>query len=395
MEYAMFALSGKKLSHYFNSPKKSEQGPPNLDELFAQLLRKAKVSKKAPSGSGPSKQTPDMTQGQIKLFLGLLVFLWVVSGIFIVAPQERAVVLQFGKQHSVVGPGPHWIPTFVRSKTIVNVQQIYTYNYQAEMLTKDENIVDVALSIQYRIGNAFNYLYKVVDPFNSLSQATASALRQVVGHTDLDSLLTSGRVLVRDQVESQLVKTLANYKPGLEITAVNLQPAQPPKEVTEAFDDAIKAREDEQRYINEAQAYARKVIPIAKGRAARILQQSKAEKEQYILNSEGQTAGFLALLPQHKRAPKVMEKRLYFAAMDHMFKNSSKVLVDAKAGNQMLYLPLDKLFERSGSKMQLIAPKNQQPLTQGAVKNTATGSSSSINSKTRLGRWLSRRRLAN
>jgi modulator of FtsH protease HflK len=393
----MSVLSSSRAKQHFDSQKGPKPpGPPNLDELFAKLVRqvKAKAPKKASVGGGSSGDA-DFSLLQLSLFAGLIFILWCLSGIFIVAPQERAVVLQFGKQYTVVGPGLHWLPTFIRSKTIVNVQQIYTYNYQAEMLTKDENIVDVAVSVQYRVDKAFDYLYHVINPFNSLAQATASALRQVVGHTKLDRLLTSGRILVRDQVEQQLVKTLANYRPGIDITAVNLQPAQPPKEVTAAFDDAIKAREDEQRYINQAQAYSQKVIPLARGRAARILQQSEAEKQQYIYNARGETAGFLALLPQHQRAPRVTEKRLYFAAIDHMFKNSSKVLVDAKAGNQMLYLPLDKLFERQKFKAQTGSSENIYSNAQPQEATATEDAKKRIDNNTRLGRWLARRRSAN
>ena len=216
------------------------------------------------------------------------------------------------------------------------------------MLTRDENIVDVAVAVQYRIKNPENYLFNVENPLISLQQATASSLRQVIGNTNLDDILTSGREKVSQDVKEQLVEILDKYQTGLEITEVALQPAKAPDAVKDAFDDAIKAQEDEQRYINQAQAYKMQVIPQANGKKQRILADARAYKEQVVLNANGETARYLALLPEYQAHPVVTRERLYLSALQNIFTNSTKIFVDQKQGNNtLMYLPIDKLLSNS------------------------------------------------
>jgi modulator of FtsH protease HflK len=331
--------------------EKSPGTPPNLDDLFKKFYEQTFQSK---GGKGSTGKDPGEIAIEPKFFswiLGILVFLWALSGIYIVAPAESAVVLQFGRFFKTVEAGPHWAPRFIQTPNIVDIQKIYNFSTGAEMLTQDENIVNVELSVQYRVSNPQNFLFNVSNPENSLYQATAAALRQVVGHTRLDDILTSGRAVARENIENIINETMTLYHTGIEVTDVNLLPAKPPEQVTEAFDDAIKAREDEQRFINQANAYKQRVVPIAQGRAARILKAAAADKEQYIFNSKAEIAPFLALLPQHKLFPEVMDQRLYFAAMESVFTKSTKILVNSKGSGQMLYLPLDKLFDRKTSEL--------------------------------------------
>jgi len=334
------------------SRKPKKPGPPDLDELLNKLQKKINslfTRKKTIGDQEPAKTS---ALPGIGLVLLIILIIWVIFGVFIVSPAEHAVVLRFGKYVTTVGPGPHWIPRFIESRRTVNVQRVSTFPYKAEMLTKDANIVSVAVAVQYRVDNIRNSLFNVVDPIASLQQATASALRQVVGHTTLDEILTTGRELAREQISDQLTKILDLYHAGIVVTDVALQPAKPPEAVTEAFDDVNKAREDEQRYINQANAYLQKVVPIAQGQAARILKEAAAYQQQVILQAEAKTARYLALLPQYERAPRVTRERLYLSTIEAVLQNSSKILIDTKSAS-MMYLPLDKIFAKQLKPVQL------------------------------------------
>lgn len=332
--------------------KDSQQGPPDLDALLRQYKNKL-IASFSSKGSKTSSGGPNFSGKGNLFFTALIVLailiLWLLSGIFIVSPGERAVVFRFGKYTETVGPGPHWIPRFFETKQLVNVQRVSNFSYQSEMLTKDENIVSVAVAVQYRVQNARDFIVNVVDPNSSLEQATASALRQAVGHNTLDDLLTTGRQHVREQVAQQLQQIIAAYKAGLLITDVTLQSIKPPEAVTAAFDDAIKAREDQQAFINKADAYANQVIAAAQGQSARILQEAEAYKRQVVLGAQAETAGYLALLPEYKKAPEIMRQRLYLSTMENIFARTSKIFLDQKTGNPLFYFPLDKIISATPS----------------------------------------------
>ncbi len=327
---------------------KSQQ-PPDLDEAIKQLKMKLnKFFNKSKRGGGQNTSsdrpfTPS-PQGE-KLFafsiVSLLVVLWALSGIFIVDPAEQAVIMRFGKYVRTVGPGPHWIPRLVESKSVLNVERVSDYSYSAQMLTKDENLVSVAVAVQYRIGDLEDYLFNVADVEESLKQATSSALRQVVGTTTLDQLITEGRDAWGASVHDSLVKILALYQTGIVIVNISPQPARAPENVQDAFDDAIKAQEDERRFTEQAGAYAARVIPIAEGQATRIMEEAKAYEQQVVLNATGETAEFLQLLPEYARNSFVLQERMYLNTMEHILQKSTKVVVDGKS-NSLLYLPIDK-----------------------------------------------------
>lgn len=323
-------------------PWKGKDQPPDLDEAFKRIHEKFK--KTFSGGAGKSNNTG--SGNGAGLLAGLIaiaiVAIWALSGIFIVDPAEQAVILRFGKYVETVGPGPHWIPRIISSKVVMNVERVMDHSYSAQMLTRDENLVSVAVAVQYRISDLKEYLFNVANPEESLQQATSSALRQVVGTTTLDQILTEGREVWGSNVQDTLIKTLALYKTGVAIVNVSPQPARAPESVQDAFDDAIKAQEDEKRFKEQAYAYAAKVVPIAQGNASRIQQEAKAFSQQVVLNAKGEVAEFLALLPQYVVAPEVMSKRMYLEAMQKVLSKSSKIIVDAKSGN-LLYLPLDKL----------------------------------------------------
>jgi membrane protease subunit HflK len=323
-------------------PWKGKDEPPDLDEAFKRVHEKIK---KIFSGNS-SKPNPINNASSFGLLGGLfgvvLVILWALSGIFIVDPAEQAVILTFGKYSETVGPGPHWIPRIITSKTVVNVDRVMDYSYTAQMLTRDENLVSVAVAVQYRINDLEEYLFNVANPEESLQQATSSALRQVVGTTTLDQLITEGREVWGNSVQDTLVKTLDSYKTGILIVNVSPQPARAPESVQDAFDDAIKAQEDEKRFKEQAYAYAARVVPIAEGNASRIEQEAQAFSQQVVLKAKGEVAEYLALLPQYMVAPKIMSERMYLDTMQKVLHASTKIIVDSKAGN-LVYLPLDKL----------------------------------------------------
>ncbi len=343
------------------------EGPPELDKVFRDLSSKitglfAKRNNTRSTLGGSNKSIPVNRKPLVIGGIAVIVTIWLLSGIFIVSPAQRAVVLQFGKYYETVGPGPHWLPRFIRSQTTVDVQKIANYTYSAaKMLTKDQNIVDVSVVAQYRIADAKDYLYNLVNADNSVKQAIASSLRQVMGNTTLDQVLTSGRTVVRQEVEQQLIKILRLYHAGIEITDVALQPARAPAAVKTAFDDAIKAQEDEQRYQNQAQAYANQVVPLAQGKAKRILQEAEAYKQKVVLAAKGDVSKFTAIYTVYRNAPTVTKERLYLDAMEAVLQHSSKVFVDTTGSNNLFYLPLDKLVAHIDSS-QRAGNKDQQTL---------------------------------
>ena len=325
--------------------KRPEQGPPDLLELLKKMF--AGVKKSSKSTDGGSSSGGDFPVGMIiGGVIGVFLLLWGLAGIFIVKPAEQAVVLRFGKYVSTVGAGPHWLPPLIDKRYIINTQEVKMFPYQAEMLTRDENIVSVSVAVQYRIVNPEDFMFNVVNPIQSLKQATSSALRQVVGQMTLNDVLTTGRQSLRDRVALLLNKILGAYQTGLEVTDMTLQPAKPPEEVTSAFDDAIKAREDEQRYINQAEAYVKKVTSRAKGQISRLMQSARAYQQEVVLRAKGDVARFLAMLQAYKNAPTVTHERLYFDSMQSVLSKTHNVIMDASHGS-LVYLPLDQMLKKT------------------------------------------------
>lgn len=325
--------------------------PPDLDEALKRLYAtfKTNVLRAFKKQGAPIPPKLPMHTGiggiLVTAFLAALV-LWALSGIFIVDPAEQAAILRFGKYVETVGPGPHWIPRFISSKIVVNVDRVSDFSYSAHMLTQDENLVSVALVVQYRIGDLEAYLFNVADPVESLQQATSSALRQVVGNTTLDKIITEGREAWGNSVQQSLVSIVDSYKTGIVIVNVSPQPARAPESVQDAFDDAIKAQEDEKRFKEQAGAYAARVLPIAQGNANRILAEAKAFAQQVQLRAEGDVAEFVALLSEYVSSPDVTSQRMYLDTMQRVLSRTTKIVIDNKTGN-LLYLPLDKLVSTS------------------------------------------------
>ena len=272
---------------------------------------------------------------------------WSGLGIYQVEQAERAVILRLGMFDEIKGPGLHWNPPIIDKWTIVDVVRVKQHGHTALMLTKDENIVDVTVSVQYQIEDPKKYVLEISDADASLAQATESALRHVVGSAIMDDALTTGREIIAQEVRERLQNYLNKYQTGLQVLIVNIEDSSPPNQVQAAFDDVIKAREDEVRARNEAETYANGLVPEARGEAQRMLQDAQAYREQVIAEAEGDAARFNLLLTEYKKAPDVTRNRLYLDAIQSVMSNSTKVMIDVEGGNNILYLPLDKIAEAS------------------------------------------------
>ncbi len=328
------------------------QGPPDLDEAFRKLqesLNGLFGGKKR--GDDDSGRGGGGGFGLLFVGLGLLAVIWLYSAIYVVDEQEQAVVLRFGKYHETVGPGLNIYFPPIDRKFQENVTRERAYSKQGAMLTEDENIIEVPLTVQYRISNLQDFVLNVDQPEVSLQHATDSAVRHVVGSTEMDQVLTEGRELMASEVHERLQRFLDNYRTGITITQVNIQSAAAPREVQEAFDDVIRAREDEQREKNQAESYANGVIPEARGQAQRMLEEANGYRDEVIARAQGEADRFSKLVAEYRKAPEVTRERLYLDTMQELMSNTSKVLVTGEQGqNNLLYLPLDKMIDsRSGA----------------------------------------------
>lgn len=347
-----------------------DQGPPDLDDIFKNIA--GKFSKKG-GGSGGSSGGFGLGGIGISVILGLLVVVWVISGFYTIREAERGVVLRFGEFSQFVDPGLSWKPTFIDTVIPVNVQSIKSMASEGSMLTEDENVVSVEMEVQYRIVEPYKYTFAVTDPTQSLNQALNSSIRYVVGHSKMDDILTSGREIARQQVWEELEAIIEPYDMGLSVVDINFKDARPPNAVREAFDDAIAAQEDEQRFIREAEAYSREIEPRARGQVNRMAEEAQAYKERVTLEAQGEVARFSELLPQYLAAPVVTRQRIYLETMEQVYSNTSKIMVDNKGSGNMMYLPLDKIFERqSGAN----APMSSRSTIEGLRENNVTGQSS-------------------
>ncbi len=325
------------------------QGPPDLDAVLSQLLQRIrKLFDQRSGGQGGGKDGGkgglDWANGKlIAVGLAVVVVVWAMLGVYQVNEQERALILRFGKYHRIVTPGLHWLPPLVEAKGIVNVTQVYTWTHHATMLTEDANIVDVRISVQYRIDDPKNFLLSINDPLRTMQLSAESALRHVVGGTVMDSIITVGREEAAVAVKARLQEYLDRYRTGIMVSQVNIADAQAPQQVREAFDDVIKAKEDKERFVNEALGYSNGIIPEARGRALRVREEALGYKEQVIANAQGEAKRFLQQLNAYRQAPRVTRERLYLETMQEVFQRVSKIVVDVKGSNSLLYLPLDKL----------------------------------------------------
>lgn len=323
-------------------------GPPELDEAFKKLQDKLNGIF---GGGGSGRPGGENSGLGVFWVIGLAVIaaLYVGAGFYQVDTKERAVVLRFGAFHEITQEGLNWRWPLVDQVRVVNTTSTQQYASKGLMLTKDESIVELPLTVQYNVSNVKDYVLNVKEPSMSLQQATDSAVRHVVGSTELNQVLSDGREAIGVEVKQRLQSYLDGYGAGINVVSVNIQEARPPEEVRSAFDDVVKAKEDEAKLVNQAQAYANGVINEAKGRSQRMISEAEGYKAEVISKAEGESKRFEALYTQYKAAPEVTRERLYLDALEQVLESSSKVLVDVKGGNNMLYLPLDRLTGKTAA----------------------------------------------
>jgi len=323
----------------------ADQGPPDLDEAFRKLQTQLAGIFGGRSGSGGGSGGASLNPRTFGVAAGAIALIYVLSGLYQIDQQERGVVFRFGAvKPDVVMPGLHWYPRFIEVVKTVNVTQVNSIKHQALMLTQDENIVDVTLTVQYVIDNPIDFVTKVRDPESSLENAAESALRHVVGSTQMDNVITEGRAAIALEVAERLQVYLNRYGTGILVSKANIDQSVPPKQVQDAFDDVQRAKEDEARLVNEATAYRESVVPEARGGAQKEILQAEAYRDQVIARAEGETKRFDKVLAEYRQSKQVMRDRLYIDAMESVLSNSSKILIDVKGGSNLLYLPLDKLM---------------------------------------------------
>ena len=331
--------------------QRNNDAPPDLDEIFNNLKKKLNGilgGGKGSNGKG-SGSSGDPT-GIILIAIGALVVVWLFSGIYIVDEGKRGVETRFGAKTDMTMPGPHWrLPWPIDDVEQINVEGIRKINHHSQMLTQDENIVTLSLEVQYNIKNAQDYTFEVRDPDLTLKQTSETAVREVVGRNTMDFVITEGRSVVSSETKRIMQEILDSYQTGLNVVQVNLNEAQPPEEVQDAFADAIKAREDEQRIINEANAYRNDVVPKARGDGQSMLENAEAYLTRVLKSSQGETERFTKLLTEYQLAPEVTRERLYLDAMEEVMSSNSKVIMDTQNSGNLMYLPLDKLMSGGGS----------------------------------------------
>lgn len=294
---------------------------------------------------GGSSDGPSPSKKNTSILAIIILVLYLLSGIYIVNDGERGVVLQFGEFNNITMPGPHWVPRIIQKAEIVDVSKIRSIQQKAVMLTEDENIVSVNFAIQYDIKDASDYIFNLRDPDETLSAAGESSIREILGKNKMDFIITEGREIIASDTKILLQSVLDTYEAGINVQTVNILEAQPPEQVQDAFSDAIRAREDEQRYINEAEAYRNEIIPLARGKAVQIIEEAKAYKVKLIKSAEGEALRFTKLYKEYQKAPEVTRERLYLESVESVLGNSTKIMIDVDGGNNLLYLPLDKILE--------------------------------------------------
>lgn len=369
--------------------KRPNDGPPDLDEMLRKLQQKLAGlfgGRGSPGNSGPSEPSPPFNGpspaffgGSIAFIVILVVGVWLASGFYIVEEGRRGVVLRLGKYIETTNPGPRWhIPYPIESAEVVNVSGVRTVEVgyrgtpknkqpqEALMLTDDENIVDVQFAIQYTLKSPEDYLFNNRNPDDNVLQAAETAIREIVGKSKMDFVLNQGRSEVASRVKVLMQQILDRYKTGINISTVNMQNVQPPEQVQASFDDAVRAQQDRERFKNEGQAYANSVVPNARGVAARLIEEANGYKQTAIATSQGDASRFRQILTEYEKAPGVTRERLYLEAMQQILSNTSKVIVDQKGGNSLLYLPLDKLMQMTGQ-AQVSAQGADVPLPRMAV----------------------------
>jgi modulator of FtsH protease HflK len=383
--------------------KGPNQGPPDLDELWRDFNRKLGGlfggRKRGGNGGnfgggGNGNFQPDMKSAGVGagLIAIVVVVIWMGTGIFIVQEGQQAVITRFGRYSATAGAGFNWrLPYPIERHEIVNVTQIRAVDVgrdnviratglkESAMLTEDENIVEIKFAVQYRLNDARAWLFESKNPQEAVVQAAETAVREVVGKMRMDTALADERDQIGPRVRILMQSILDRYKIGAEVVGINLQQGgvRPPEQVQSAFDDVLRAAQERERAKNEAQAYANDVIPRAVGAASRLAQESEAYKARIVARAQGDAQRFKSLLTEYQRAPQVTRDRLYIDAMQDIYSNVTKVMVESRQGGNMLFLPLDKIMQQVAAGGAAAAPQDALPPSQSPASQAPSTSSSS------------------
>jgi modulator of FtsH protease HflK len=372
-------------------------GPPDLDQLWREfnqrINRLFRGKGGGGAGGGSSNDGDDARNAGISAGVAgaVILFLWLVSGFFIVQEGQTGIVLTFGKYSHSAQPGFNWRwPYPIQTQETVNLSQVRTVEVgyrsnvrnklarESLMLTDDENIIDIQFAVQYRLKDASAWVFNNRDQEETVKQVAETAIREVVGKSKMDFVLYEGREKVAFDTSTLMQQILDRYATGVLVANVTMQAVQPPEQVQAAFDDAVKAGQDRERQKNEGQAYANDVVPKARGAASRLMQESEGYRARVVANAEGEAARFNKVLVEYQRAPAVMRDRLYIEAMQQIFASTTKIMVDTKSNNSMIYLPLDKLIAQTAAEAAsgVTAPataatppaaSNEPPLNEGRI----------------------------
>jgi membrane protease subunit HflK len=347
--------------------KRPSDGPPDLDQLwrdFNQRINRVFGKRGGGGGGGGDGFRPDMRGAGIGagIVAAIILFLWLISGFFIVQEGQTGVVMTFGRYSHMTPAGFNWRwPSPIQSHEIVNISTVRTVEVgyrssvrnkvarESLMLTDDENIIDIQFAVQYKLKNASEWVFNLRDQEETVKQVAETAIREIVGKSKMDFVLYEGREKVAFEVSQLMQQILDRYKAGVQITNVTMQGVQPPEQVQAAFDDAVKAGQDRERLKNEGQAYANDVVPKARGAASRLAQESEGYRARIIANAEGEAARFKQVLVEYQKAPAVTRDRMYLEVMQQIFSNTTKLMVDSRSSNNLMYLPLDKLLSQSAA----------------------------------------------
>ena len=321
------------------------QGPPDLDEMFKKFMDKLNGLIGGSGGGSRGPSSGDNTVGIIALVVIALV-IWLLTGTYKIGEAERGVVLRFGAHAYTVESGLHWhMPAPIEKVLKVDVSNIQEYAHKGTMLTQDQNIIDIEITVQYKVGSAEDYFFSMRNPIRTLAEASESALRQHVGRSTMDYVFGDGREDLALSTQETIQKILDNYKSGLQVVRVNMQEAKPPEPVKASFDDVTQAVEDEVKLTNQAEAYRNEILPTARGQAAQMLEEAKAYKKEVVARAEGDAQRFTKLYVEYRKAPAITRDRIYIETVESVLSNASKIMVDVNGGNNMIYLPLDKMLE--------------------------------------------------
>jgi membrane protease subunit HflK len=373
--------------------KRPNDGPPDLDQLwrdFNQRLNRLFGNKNGGGGDsgGGGGYTPDMKGAGIGagLIAVIVLFLWLVSGFFIVQEGQTGVVTTFGKYSHSTPAGFNWRwPYPIQSHEMVNVSAVRTVEVgyrgnirnkqpkESLMLTEDENIIDIQFAVQYRLKDAAAWVFNNRAQEEMVKQVAETSIREIVGKSKMDFVLYEGREKVAFDTAQLMQKILDSYNAGVQVSAVTMQGVQPPEQVQAAFDDAVRAGQDRERQKNEGQAYANEVIPKARGAAARLMQEAEGYRSRIVANANGDASRFKQVMVEYQKAPAVTRDRMYLETMQQIFANTAKIMIDTRSGNNLLYLPLDKLISQTGA-VEAGAARPNPPVSAAQANDVSQGS---------------------